>query len=89
VPPLSRENRRDELAEQIPDGKMDLFATVKTYEALPDAIAQRYGGCTDSLLLQISSNDDEARLAACVAEIQEILSPTDGSGAGAEDTTGG
>ena len=78
VNPLPRENRWDEMAEQIPDDKIDLFATVKTYEALPDAIAERYGGCADSVLLQISSNDDEDRLAACVAAIQRIPSPTDG-----------
>ena len=78
VNPLPRENRWDEMAEQIPDDKIDLFATVETYEALPDAIAKRYGGYADSVLLQISADDDEDRLAASVAAIQRIPSPIDG-----------
>ena len=78
VNPLPRDNRWDEMAEQIPDDKIDLFATVETYEALPDAIAKRYGGCADSVLLQISADDDEDRLAASVAAIQRIPSLIDG-----------
>ena len=47
-------------------------------KALPDAIAKRYGGCADSVLLQISADDDVDRLAECVAEIQKIPAPIDG-----------
>ncbi len=78
VNPLPRENRWDEMAEQIPEDKIDLFATIEDYEALPDAIAKRYGGCADSVLLQISADDDVDRLAECVAEIQKIPAPIDG-----------
>jgi probable F420-dependent oxidoreductase len=75
VNPLPRENRWDEMAEQIPDELIDLFATVKVYEDLPEAIEQRYGGYADSVLLQISADDDVGRLAECVAAIQRIPSP--------------
>ncbi len=77
VNPLPRQNRWDEMAEQIPEDKIDLFATIEPYETLPDAIAKRYGGCADSVLLQISANDDVDRLAECVAAIQKIPSPFD------------
>ena len=78
VNPLPRENRWDEMAEQIPENKIDLFATIESYEALPDAIAKRYGGCADSVLLQISADDDVDRLADCVAAIQRTPAPIDG-----------
>ena len=75
VNPLPREGRWDEMADQIPDELIDLFATVEGYEALPEAIEKRYGGYADSVLLQISGEDDVDRLAECVASIQRIPSP--------------
>ena len=75
VNPLPRQNRWSEMAEQIPEELIDLFATVVDYEALPEAIAKRYGGSADTVLLQIGEDEDEERLARCVAEIQKIPSP--------------
>ena len=75
VNPLPRENRWSEMAEQIPEDKIDLFATLADYEALPAAIEKRYGGCADTVLLQIGGEEDIDRLAACVAAIQRIPSP--------------
>ncbi|MEZ5851571.1 MAG: TIGR03617 family F420-dependent LLM class oxidoreductase [Hyphomicrobiaceae bacterium] len=75
VNPLPRENRWSELAEQIPEELIDLFATVTGYEELPEAIAKRYGGSADTVLLQIGANEDVERLSKCVAEIQKIPSP--------------
>lgn len=75
VNPLPRQGRWDEMAEQIPEELIDLFATVVEYEALPAAIEERYGGYADSVLLQISADDDVERLTACVAAIQRIPSP--------------
>ena len=43
-----------------------------------EAIAKRYGGCADSVLLQISADDGVDRLAECVAAIQWIPAPIDG-----------
>ena len=74
VNPLPREGRWNEMAEQIPDELIDLFATVTEYEALPEAIEKRYGGYADSVMLQISADDDVDRLAECVAGIQRIPS---------------
>ena len=72
VNPLPRENRWSEMAEQIPEELIDLFATVVEYEALPEAIEKRYGGSADGVLLQIGPNEDVERLARCVAAIQRI-----------------
>jgi len=78
VNPLPRQGRWNEMAEQIPEELIDLFATVVDYEALPEAIAKRYGGSADTVLLQIGADEDEERLARCVAEIQKIPSPFQG-----------
>ena len=43
VNPLPRQNRWDEMAEQIPREEIDRFATVARYEDLPKAIEKRYG----------------------------------------------
>jgi probable F420-dependent oxidoreductase len=75
VNPLPRENRWSEMAEQIPEELIDLFATVTGYEELPEAIAKRYGGSADTVLLQIGPDEDVERLARCVAEIQRIPAP--------------
>jgi probable F420-dependent oxidoreductase len=75
VNPLPREGRWSEMAEQIPEEIIDLFATLGEYEALPEAVAKRYGGYADTVLLQIGPNEDVERLAACVAGIQRIPSP--------------
>ncbi len=78
VNPLPRAGRWSEMAEQIPEELIDLFATVVDYEALPEAIAKRYGGSADTVLLQIGAEEDEARLAKCVEAIQRIPSPFTG-----------
>ena len=75
VNPLPRENCWSEMAEQIPEELIDLFATVVEYEALPEAIEKRYGGSADGVLLQIGPNEDVERLARCVAAIQRIPCP--------------
>jgi probable F420-dependent oxidoreductase len=75
VNPLPRQNRWSEMAEQIPEDKIDLFATLAEHEGLPAAIEKRYGGYADTVLLQISADEDVNRLAACVAGIQSIPSP--------------
>ncbi len=76
VNPLPRQGRWSEMAEQIPDELIDLFATVTDYEDLPDAIERRYGGLADSVLLQISAEDELDRLAKCVSRIQSIPTPS-------------
>ena len=73
--PFPRENRWSEMAEQIPEDKIDLFATVADYASLPRAIEARYGGYADTVMLQISADEDFEALADCVRAIQQIPSP--------------
>ena len=75
VNPLPRENRWEEMKTIIPEDLIDLFATVTDYEALPKAIEHRYGGLADTVLLQITANEDEDRLAQCVRDIQKFPAP--------------
>ena len=75
VNPLPRQGRWSEMAEQIPEEIVDLFATVTDYEALPEAVAKRYGGYADTVLLQIGPDEDVERLSACVKAIQRIATP--------------
>ncbi|MFM9941437.1 MAG: TIGR03617 family F420-dependent LLM class oxidoreductase [Hyphomicrobiaceae bacterium] len=75
VNPLPREGRWEEMKTIIPEEYIDMFATLATYEDLPKAIAQRYGGYADTVLLQISADEDVDRLAAAVKAIQAIPSP--------------
>ena len=63
------------MAEQIPEDKIDLFATVADYASLPRAIEARYGGYADTVMLQISADEDFEALAECVRAIQKIPSP--------------
>jgi probable F420-dependent oxidoreductase len=72
--PFPRENRWSEMAEQIPEDKIDLFATVADYGRLPAAIEARYGGYADSVMLQISADDEVDALGECVRAIQRIPS---------------
>ncbi len=78
VNPYPRAGRWNEMAELVPEDLIDMFATVTSYEALPKAIAARYGGYADTVLLQISADEDIDRLSACVAEIQKIPAPFKG-----------
>ena len=78
VNPLPRENRWEEMKTIVPEELIDRFATVADYEALPAAIEQRYGNLADTVLLQISADEDEDRLAHCVRAIQKIPSPFEG-----------
>ena len=72
--PFPRENRWSEMAAQIPEDKIDLFATVADYASLPAAIEARYGGYADSVMLQISDDEDLEALGECVRAIQKIPS---------------
>jgi probable F420-dependent oxidoreductase len=73
--PFPRENRWSEMAAQIPEDLIDTFATVADYKSLPGAIEARYGGYADTVMLQISADDDVDGLAECVKAIQKIPSP--------------
>lgn len=73
--PFPRQNRWSEMAAQIPDDVIGLFAVVGTYDAIGKAIEERYGGLADTITLPISLTDDPDRLAEVVRAIHRIPTP--------------
>lgn len=55
---LSVEGRWDRLAAEVPDEVARLFAAVGTYEELPQAIAERFGGVVDVIKLDLPADID-------------------------------
>jgi probable F420-dependent oxidoreductase len=76
--PFPREKRWNEMAAQIPDDVIDLFAVVAPYDTLPKALEERYGGLADTISFQSSPDDDPDQLAEVVRAIQRIPSPFKG-----------
>ena len=66
-----REGRWEEMAAQIPDDVIDLFAVVGTYDTIVGEIEKRYGGCADTISFPTSppaSPDVEQRALRAVVE---------------------
>jgi probable F420-dependent oxidoreductase len=76
--PFPRQNRWSEMAAQIPDDVVDLFANVGTYDTIAKAVEKRYGGLVDTIMLPISVGDDPDRLAGVVDAIHGIPMPFEG-----------
>lgn len=76
--PFPKEGRWDEMAAQIDDDTLELFATVATYDDLPDRIEKRYGGLVDSLSLFIPPHTDVMPLKDVMQDIQRIKTPFTG-----------
>jgi probable F420-dependent oxidoreductase len=78
---LSTEGKWNELAAQVPDDVVRLFAAVGTYDELPKAIAERFGGVVDVMRLDLPADMDRDAHAELVAKIQAIPSEFAGFGA--------
>lgn len=76
--PFPKEGRWDEMAAQIDDETLELFATVATYDELPGKIEKRYGGLVDSLSLFIPPHTDVTPLKDVMQDIQRIETPFTG-----------
>lgn len=70
--PFPRENRWDEMAEQIPEELIDLFAIVANYDELPARLEERYGGLADTVSLQFQEDDDPDQLKELTDRIHAI-----------------
>ncbi len=75
---LSVNGKWNELAAQVPDDVIRLFAAVGTYDELPAAIAERFGGVVDVIRLEMPDDLDAGRHAELVSKIQAIPSPFEG-----------
>jgi len=54
---MSRRGEWSEMAKQIPDEVLDLFVARATYDRLPEAIEQRFGGVVDSVSFEFLAED--------------------------------
>jgi probable F420-dependent oxidoreductase len=55
---MSKEGKWNELAAQVSDDVVRLFAAVGTYDELPAAVAERFGGVVDTLRLDLPDDID-------------------------------
>ena len=76
--PYPKERRWGEMAALISDDVLEMFATVATYDTLPDAIEKRYGGLADTLSLFIPPHTDPRPLKDVMQDIQRIPTPFKG-----------
>jgi probable F420-dependent oxidoreductase len=75
---LSVDGKWDQLAAQVPDDVVRLFAAVGTYDELPKALEERFGGVADVMRLDLPAGNDADQHADLVAKIQAI--PTEFTG---------
>ena len=71
---LSVDGKWDQLAAQVPDDVVRLFAAVGTYEELPKAIEERFGGVVDVMRFDLGGDIAPDRHAELVAKIRAIPS---------------
>ena len=69
---MSVEGRWNELADQVSDDVVRLFAAVGTYDELPQAIEKRYGGVVDVIKLDMPDDIDPDHHAELVNRIKQI-----------------
>jgi probable F420-dependent oxidoreductase len=77
-----REGRWEEMAAQIPDEVIGLFAVVGAYDTIVGEIEQRYGGCADPISFSTSPDLEPRALREVVEAIQRIPSVFAGYAAG-------
>lgn len=77
-----REGRWNEMAAQISDDVIDLFAVVGTYDTIAGEIEKRYGGCADTIPFQVSPEVEPGALREVVQDVRRIPSPFAGYAAG-------
>ena len=73
-----KQGRWSEMAAEISDDTLELFATVATYDALAQKIEARYGGLADTLSLFIPPHTDPLPLKDVMQDIRRIPTPFDG-----------
>lgn len=71
---MSTEGKWSELAAQVSDDVVRLFTAAGTYDELPKAAAERYGGVVDTLRLDLPDDMDPDRHADLVAKLKAIPS---------------
>nr|WP_294507099.1 TIGR03617 family F420-dependent LLM class oxidoreductase [uncultured Rhodopila sp.] len=71
---MSKQGQWNRMAAEVPDDVLDLFVARATYDELPAAIEQRYGGIVDTVSIDFAPGTPAATRRATVAAIQAIPS---------------
>jgi len=69
---MSREGRWREMAAEVPDDVLRAFTAVATYDRLADAVAERFGGISDSITLDFGSGTPPGLAAELIADLKKI-----------------
>jgi probable F420-dependent oxidoreductase len=70
----TRRGEWSELSKMIPDEVLDLFVARATYDKLPQAVADRFGGVTDTVAIDFLPGDDARTRRKVIDGIKEIPS---------------
>ncbi|MCG8589673.1 MAG: TIGR03617 family F420-dependent LLM class oxidoreductase [Proteobacteria bacterium] len=69
---MSKRGQWAEMAAEVPDEVVRTFAAVGTYDELAGAVADRFGGITDSVQLSFARETDPDRVRELVADLRAI-----------------
>jgi probable F420-dependent oxidoreductase len=71
---MSKQGQWSRMAAEVPDDVLDLFVARATYDELPAAIEQRYGGIVDTVSIDFAPGTPAATRRATVSAVQAIPS---------------
>lgn len=80
---MSKEGRWAEMAKEIPDDLLREFVAVATYDNLAKAVAERFGGLSDSIALDFPADTPAGQVAELLADLKAIPVSFRGFSAGA------
>jgi probable F420-dependent oxidoreductase len=69
---MSKEGRWSELAGEVSDDVVALFAAIGTYNELPKAISDSFGGVVDTIRLDLPDDIDNDQHAELIAKLKTI-----------------
>ena len=69
---MSVTNQWDKMAAEISDDVVRIFAACGTYEQLPNAIEQRFGGAADSIDIHFEPDTPAGLVRELVTDIKRI-----------------
>lgn len=78
---MTRAGEWDKMAATVPDEVLDEFVVSATYEQLPAAIEQRFGGLSDTVEVNFETGTDPSLATDVVLQVQRIETPFKGHAA--------
>ena len=72
---MTKDGLWNQMAKEIPDDLLYLFAAVGRYDELPDVLEKRFGGCTDMVYASTSADVRPDIPAEVLQEIKKIETP--------------